>query len=179
MILFRRIENEADTLFEQTYSLYESAFPIIERRSAAALRQVLNSEKKFKISAILKDNQFVGLFSDWQFEDFVYAEHFAILPALRGKHIGSEVVTKYLENTGSPIVFEVEKPDNEMAKRRIEFYKRLGFRLLPFEYAQPYYDGSGRLFPMLLMTNDSDFAHQNIFRITDTIYKNVYHYGKE
>lgn len=177
MITFKRIENDSDPLFGKMYDLYESAFPAVERRDATALKNAMKSENKFQVSALLKEDGFVGFFNDWHFDDFVYVEHFAISPELRGKCIGTEVVNHYLQNTCLPIVFEVEKPDNEMAKRRIALYERLGCCLLPFDYAQPYYDGSGKLFPMLLMTNNDSFVSQNVHRIKSSIYEEVYHYN--
>ena len=177
MITFKRIENDSDPLWGKMYDLYESAFPAVERRDATALKNVMKSENKFQVSALLKENCFVGFFNDWHFEDFVYVEHFAVCPELRGKLIGTEVVSLYLKKKRLPIVFEVEKPDNEVAKRRIALYERLGCHLLPYDYAQPHYDGSGKLFPMLLMTNDSAFVSQNVRRIKSSIYEEVYHYN--
>ena len=87
------------------------------------------------------------------------------------------MVSLYLKKKRLPIVFEVEKPENEVAKRRIALYERLGCHLLPYDYAQPHYDGSGKLFPMLLMTNDSAFVSQNVRRIKSSIYEEVYHYN--
>ncbi len=179
MITFKRIENDSDPLWGKMYDLYESAFPAVERREATALKNVMKSENKFQVSALLKEDGFVGFFNDWHFEDFIYVEHFAVCPELRGKRIGTEVVGHYLKDTRLPIVFEVEKPENETAKRRIALYERLGCHLLHYDYVQPHYDGSGKLFPMLLMTNNKDFVDGHIQHIKAKIYEEVYHYSPQ
>jgi ribosomal protein S18 acetylase RimI-like enzyme len=179
MIEFRKIKNSADPLFGKMYELYLRAFPAVERRTLESLESVLNHDSKFVMTGLLKDGEFVGFFNHWQFERFVYAEHFAVSPKLRGQNIGSEVMKTFLSNINLPAVFEVEKPENEMAIRRIVFYERLDCKLLPHQYAQPHYDGSGKLLPMLLMTNNYDYVDIHFSQIKNTIYKEVYNYCEE
>jgi ribosomal protein S18 acetylase RimI-like enzyme len=168
MIEFRKIENSANPLFGKLYELYESAFPAVERRILTDLEGVLNHDKRFKMAVLMKDSEFVGFFNYWQFESFIYAEHFAVNPKLRGQNIGSEVVKTFFQNVNLPVVFEVEPPEEEMAIRRIAFYERLDCKLLPHKYAQPHYDGSGKLLPMLLMTNNYDYADKHFDQIIPT-----------
>ncbi len=54
------------------------------------------------------------------------------------------------------------------------FYERNGFKVVQHPYAQPYYDGSGRMLPMLIMTNDTHFANKNFPLIKKTLYEEVY-----
>ena len=50
-----------------------------------------------------------------------------------------------------PIVLEVERPVEEMAKRRICFYERQGFTLWKNDYYQPPYKPGDDFLPMYLM----------------------------
>jgi GNAT superfamily N-acetyltransferase len=179
MIDFRNIKNSSDPLFGKMYKLYQSAFPVVERRTLESLESVLNHDTRFVMTGLLKDGEFVGFFNHWQFERFVCIEHFAVNPKLRGQNIGSEVMKTFLSNINLPVVFEVEMLENEMAIRRIVFYERLGCKLLPHKYAQPHYDGSGKLLPMLLMTNNYDYVDKYFREIKSTMYKEVYNYCEE
>jgi GNAT superfamily N-acetyltransferase len=137
MIDFRKIKSSVDPLFGKMYELCQSAFPAVERRTLDSLESILNHDTRFVMTGLLKDGEFVGFINHWQFERFVYAEHFAVNPKLRGQNIGSEVMKTFLSNINLPVVFEVEMPENEMAIRRIVFYERLGCKLLLQKYAQP------------------------------------------
>ena len=87
MIEFRKIENSFDPLFPTIYKLYKSAFPAIERRNLGALEAILNYEKRFEMDVLIKGEKSVGFFAYWTFERFVYVEHFAIDPNMRGHNI--------------------------------------------------------------------------------------------
>jgi len=176
MIEFKKIENSSDPFFGKMYELYRSAFPAVERRSLGSLEQILNYDKNFEMDALLKDGDFVGFFNFWTFERFVFGEHFAIDPKMRGQNIGSEVVKTFVSKINLPVVLEVEMPTDAQSIRRIDFYERLNFKVLSHNYAQPYYDGSGKLLPMLLMSNNYHFADKHFSLIKNTVYKNVYQY---
>jgi ribosomal protein S18 acetylase RimI-like enzyme len=176
MIVFRKVENSHDPLFSKMYELYVNAFPAVERRTLSGLEGVLNHDKRFAITVLLNNSGFVGFLNYWLFEGFVFAEHFAVSPNLRGGNIGSEVMKTFFTNVNLPVVFEVEIPENELAIRRIAFYERLGCKLLSQKYAQPHYDGSGKLLPMLLMTNNYGYVDKHFNQIKTNIYTEVYKY---
>lgn len=166
-------------LFGKIYELYLSAFPAVERRSLGSLEHILGRDKNFEMDALMKDGDFVGFFDFWTFGRFVYVEHFAVDSKMRGQNIGSEVVKTFLSKINLPVVLEVEMPQDEQSIKRIGFYERLGFKVLSHDYAQPYYDGSGKLLPMLLMSNDHHFADEHFGLIKNTLYEDVYRYFPE
>ena len=176
MIEFRKVENSADLLFGKIYDLYESSFPAVERRSKESMKRLLNHNKAYEMNALMIDGDFVGFFAYWTFNNFVFGEHFAVDPKMRGKNIGSEVIKCLCAKVNLPVVLEVEHPEDEISIRRITFYERLGFRVLPQTYEQPYYDGSRRMLPLLLMSSDYDFACTNFDKIVKVVHKEVYDY---
>jgi GNAT superfamily N-acetyltransferase len=178
-IEFRKVENSADPLFVKMFELYQRAFPAVERRTLSSLEGVLEHDKRFVMAVLLKDGEFVGFFNYWLFESFIYTEHFAVNQKLRGQNIGSEVIKTFFINTNLPVIFEVETPENELAIRRIAFYERLDCKLLPHKYAQPHYDGSGNLLPMLLMTNNYSYVDKHFNLIKNIVYRVVYNYCEE
>ena len=179
MINFERINNSSEKNFSKMYELYRTAFPPSERRSMGGLEHILNYEKRFEAYALMKEGEFVGFFTFWTFDRFVYAEHFAVDDNLRGQNIGSEVMREFLAMLKLPLIFEVEMPNDPNAIRRIKFYERFGLKTVSYPYAQPYYDGSGKLLPMIIMTNDSHFADKHYKMIKNTLYSEVYNYHPE
>jgi ribosomal protein S18 acetylase RimI-like enzyme len=157
--------------------LYILTFPLAERRSWAGLEYELDYEKRFCAHALVQNDKFVGLFNYWTFENFYYIEHVAVVPAMRGKQIGTEAMEIFMSQTKLPIILEVELPDNPVAIRRIHFYEKLGFSLVPHTYAQPPYDEEDEeLIPMQLMCNDAAFAGDKFEVVKDTLYSEVYHF---
>ena len=174
MIEFKKIEGSSDPLFARLYDLYREAFPPSERRTLDELKRILDTEPRFTASALMREGQFTGFFTYWTFDRFVYGEHFAVDPTLRGQNLGTETIRSFLALHTLPVVLEVEMPDEPDAIRRIHFYERNGFKVVQHPYAQPYYDGSGRMLPMLIMTNDTHFANKHFPLIKKTLYEEVY-----
>ena len=179
MLNFHRINSVSDPYFTNLFNLYIQAFPSSERRSWGGIELELNTENHFNAHALLQNNQFVGFLNYWTFDRFLYIEHFAIKSDLRGKHIGQEAMKILMEQTKTPILFEVEMPNSPMSVRRIRFYERLGFSVLSHYYAQPPYEGNGFVLPMLIMCNNIHFANTHFELIKDTLYEHVYHYVQQ
>ena len=180
MLNFHRIKYVTCPFFPSLYNLYILTFPAAERRSWAGLEFELDYEKRFCAHALVQNDKFVGLFNYWTFERFYYIEHVAIVPAMRGQHIGTEAMKIFMSQTKLPIILEVELPNNPAAIRRIHFYEKLGFSLISHNYAQPPYDEEDeQLIPMQLMCNDSTFAETQFETIKDILYDKVYHYEEE
>ena len=175
MITFHRISSIADNYFLTMAMLYKSAFPSEQRRSMGELEHEIMTSKRFHSCALLAKNEFVGFFNYWQFDTFYFVEHFAIKPELRGKKIGSKALHTFKESIALPVVIEVDMPTSAAAARRIGFYEKAGFHVIPNDYAQPPYRPSDFMLPMLLMTNDRLFAGKHFDRIKKTVYKEVYH----
>jgi ribosomal protein S18 acetylase RimI-like enzyme len=159
--------------------LYIRAFPVSERRSWEGLEHELLYEKKFHPQVLLQDNQFVGFLNYWKFDEFDYIEHFAVTDQMRNKQIGTEAMEIFMKKSNLPIILEVEMPKNSLAERRIKFYERLGFLVLTNEYSQPPYNSEvGDFIPILIMSNDIQFANSHFDLIKETLYDKVYHWEK-
>jgi ribosomal protein S18 acetylase RimI-like enzyme len=176
MLNLYRIIDVRDPLFVNLYNLYSLAFPASERRTWADLEYELTYQKNFFANVIIKDETFVGFLNFWKFDRFCYIEHLAVLPASRGKNIGTIAVELLTKSIKLPFVLEVEMPSTPDAIRRINFYERLGFSVVNHPYAQPPYDRDGFLLPMMLMCNDKHFAENHFETIKAIIYTQVYHY---
>ena len=116
----------------------------------------------------------MGLISYWKFNNFIFVEHLAILKNLRNKAIGTKAFKQFLSEIELPIVFEVEKPYDEISKRRINFYKRLGIVFNDFDYFQPSYHGGDDKVPMFFVSYPNPISKVQYLRYIDIIKKAVY-----
>ncbi len=108
------------------------------------------------------------------FDGYTYVEHFAIDPAARNGGIGAEAMKQFLVFCGTPVVLEVEMPTDEMSKRRIGFYERLGFKLDNQVYHQPPYREGGEWLEMRLMTYGDVDLEYSFEQVKNCLHKNVY-----
>jgi ribosomal protein S18 acetylase RimI-like enzyme len=174
MISIQRIQTTDKNSYCFAEKLLITAFPKEERRELSLQREYTDHNKHFHNNILLADNEPVGFISYWDFDEFLYVEHFAIDETKRSGGYGQQVLSALKEKVQRPIVLEVEMPENEISKRRIGFYQRQGFRLWENEYQQPpYREGDGYL-PMLLMVQGELNSQAAFHQVKETLYKKVY-----
>lgn len=146
---------ESGHLESDVEKLYYDSFPAEERRPWKNVLGLLSQEDSpYSVYVILRDNEFAGFISWWNFGNFVYVEHFAVEMEMRGNGVGSKSLRQFVDAVQMPVVLEVELPQRgEMARRRIAFYTRNGFTAHPhFDYIQPPYGADFPPVPLMLMT---------------------------
>lgn len=161
--------------WQEIEEIYLMSFPDEERRPLEDLRALSeNDESPFAMLKIMDDGNVAGLLSYWDFGEFRYVEHFAIKSAIRSKGTGSAALNEFIAMSATPVVLEVERPgSNDMADRRIGFYRRHGFETLDeYDYVQPPYSPGLPAVPLLLMTTDA--AATDPDKTGTTLHKMVY-----
>ena len=164
MIKRIRITSESSPLFLTTWQLYCNAFPKEEVRPMSYHAAALSKEA-FHADALLdaETDQFIGLLFWWDLHRVRYIEHLATAPTLRGKGSGKEALEQFINENDKPILLEVEHPDCEIATRRINFYKRLGFALSPLAYKHPPYWAESKDFVSLaIMTTQGAITAEEL-----------------
>lgn len=118
---------------DKIWPLMEEAFPPIERRSRQAQAELFQN-KKVTLRTIEQNGALQGFITWWDLPHCRFVEHLAVDPTLRGGGLGPKLLALACEGEKT-VVLEAEKPDaNEMAPRRLGFYRRNGF----FENFYPY-----------------------------------------
>ena len=139
------------------------------------IRQAYREKPEFKMIAIYAGKSPVGFLSFWEWDSFIYAEHFAIDSKTRGAGYGAEVLRNFLGQTSKPVVLEVEKPEDDFSRRRIGFYERLGLRLWSdFHYIQPPYDDKKKPMELLLMSYGPLDMNKLFGEVRDILHTQVY-----
>ena len=168
---FRRIK---DVEFDEFYGVLEEAFPFLERKTKSELYNDFLVIKNFFPCFILRDGEKVGIISYWEFDDFIFVEHLAIKKNLRNKALGTQFFNIFLNSITKTIVFEVEKLNNIMAKKRIHFYKRLGVVFNEYSYFQPSYHNGDDKVPMYFVSFPNNISLSQFENYTSLIKKYVY-----
>lgn len=160
---------------DQARKLYLSAFPQEERRPVEQWLHLHQANASFHILVIKSEDAFAGILTYWDFDKFVYIEHFATDVALRGRGLGQGALHSFIKGTKyRPIVLEVELPQTSLAKRRIGFYERVGFSVIEKLYRQPPYPGQTDSLPLLIMSTDASYVNEHYDQIVSIIHREVY-----
>jgi len=172
-ILCKPVKDVNDLLLEQVEKTYINSFPVMERREFADLCKLINSDI-FTIYTLCSGEQYIGFITSWQWNDFIYIEHFAIEESARNGGMGGKAMTEFLISWDKPVVLEVEAPVDEMSKRRIGFYERLGFKLDDHSYQQPPYRQGESWLDMCLMSYGDINLMEQFETVKQYLYKYVY-----
>ncbi|MBR1626038.1 MAG: GNAT family N-acetyltransferase [Bacteroidales bacterium] len=154
----------------ESRQLYERAFVEDERRYWQQIKANIKKEK-FNFFTIKDKESFIGIISLWNFDCFMYIEHFAILESLRSKGFGSKVLEMVSKEYSLPLVLEVDVPDDETSIKRVKFYEKNGFTMFSNKYVQPPYDKGKASVEMRIMSSDKSLEFS---LIKDTLYEKVY-----
>lgn len=163
--------------FENVYALMDESFPPDEHRPCGEQKALLDDEAYRILVLPAPGGEVQGFFSLWEFDAFLYVEHFAVNPAFRNGGVGSKMLAELLETAGKPVCLEVELPETEMARRRIGFYQRNGFVLNPYPYIQPPISAGRNPLPLSIMSAPRAISQQEFEEFRRLVYTRVYKQG--
>ena len=100
---------------------------------------------------IYDEKVFVGLILYWETEDYIYVEHFCILPEARNRRYGARALD-LLKEKGKAVILEIDPPIDEQSIRRKGFYERCEFVENPYVHIHPPYHRGNQVHELILMT---------------------------
>lgn len=145
-------------LFDASFALYEASFPPNERRLRADHLRALQDADFFPLAAVENGMLLADVFL-WETDEFVYLEHFAVQPELRGHGCGSGLLRQLLR-ADKPLILEIEPPVDTITCRRRQFYERSGLQTQPFDHVQLPFQGGGPIVPLVIMADRALTAPQ-------------------
>lgn len=123
--------------FDHVFEIMKQSFPEAEYREYSEQKKLLTNSCYRLLTEENEQNEVIGFLAGWEFKSFRYVEHLAVSPNIRGGGIGRRLMERFMNQSDKPVILEVELPDDELKRRRIGFYKRLGFCLGDLSYIQP------------------------------------------
>lgn len=160
-----------ETNFPEIYRIMQASFSDDEYRPYDE-QLALFEEPEYRIYYMP-----AGFLAVWEFESFIYIEHFAVDPALRNSGTGSAMLQELVKQYQKPICLEVELPEDELTRRRIGFYKRNGFVFNEYPYIQPPISKGKSPVPLRIMTYGEAITRETFEAIKNVLYRSVYKYG--
>lgn len=174
MIEIKEISTSDKKYYDYMEKLLIASFPPEEYRDLAELRNFTDNRSNFHNNVVFYDDVPVGLVTYWNFGYFFYIEHLAIDPEQRNGGYGYKLLAYLTDKFQMPIVLEVERPVEEMAVRRINFYKRQGYVLWERDYVQPPYRAGCERLPMYLMVHGNLDVNKDYETVKSRLYREVY-----
>lgn len=160
--------------FDKMYSIMESSFPDDEYRPKEEQIKLLENENYNVLVVKGTTGNIVGFIAVWNFEEFLFIEHFAVDKNSRNQGLGGVILKALNDMTNKMMCLEVEPPQSAITKRRVEFYKRNGFYLNEYPYIQPPISKGKNPVPLMIMTSGDKVDDKKFKIIKECIYKNVY-----
>lgn len=157
-----------ETNFPEIYRIMQASFSGDEYRPYDE-QLALFEEPEYRIYYMP-----AGFLAVWEFESFIYIEHFAVDPALRNSGTGSAMLQELVKQYQKPICLEVELPEDELTRRRIGFYERNGFVFNEYPYIQPPISKGKSPVPLRIMTYKSEITREEFQKMKEILYRRVY-----
>lgn len=131
------ITDENNLMYKVGLNLYESAFPLYERRLESDIQKAMYHPDFYYVCAYSDSGDFAGMIMYWKTPNFVYIEHFAVNDEFRGRGFGTKILADFTANFGAvPIILEIEPPIDEPTNARKRFYENLGFSQIDVTHMQ-------------------------------------------
>lgn len=160
--------------FDQIYRIMEDSFPVIEFRSYEGQKKLLSNPYYRLLTQADEQGKVVAFLAGWEFESFRFVEHIAVSPVIRGGGRGKHLMEQFMKESSLPVILEVEPPEDELKRRRIGFYERLGFQLGDQGYVQPPLREGQPDLPLCIMSYPQRLTETEFHSYKEQLYKEVY-----
>ena len=115
--------------FDRVYEIMDQSFPRDEIRPHEGQKKLLDIPE-YQLFVAEDEGEVIAFLATWDFDEFVFLEHFAVDTSKRNAGVGSQLLQEVIQHFGKMACLEVELPDCEISVRRIHFYERNGFKYL-------------------------------------------------
>lgn len=134
---FRSLTEDRGDLYKKAMELYKTSFPYHEQREPDSQIRIMKHEE-YRFHFIYDENIWVGIMLCWETKQFIYVEHFCILPSMRNKKYGQKAL-ELLNESGKTVILEIDPPSDEISIHRKAFYERSGYQANDFTHIHPPY----------------------------------------
>jgi ribosomal protein S18 acetylase RimI-like enzyme len=160
--------------FDSFYKLLDLSFPTDEHKPYNEQKQLLDDPLYTVYVQYAHDGSLSACLAVWELDAMTFIEHFAVAPQLRNGGLGSSLLQELQERSGKMLCLEVELPENELAERRIGFYKRNGLFLNDYPYIMPPLSAEQNPLPLEIMTSGRPVNEEEFRQIKTALYNQVY-----
>ncbi|WP_320957607.1 GNAT family N-acetyltransferase [Enterocloster asparagiformis] len=153
---FIRLTDSNHAMYHQAMDLYKASFPIHEQRESHVQTCIMGNEA-YHFNLIYENNRWVGMILCWETEEFIYIEHFCILPEMRGKKYGQKAL-ELLGGERKTVILEIDPPIDDVSVRRKRFYERSGYQANRFAHVHPPYKKGFKGHDLVVMSSPDQLS---------------------
>lgn len=169
----KKINNPNSKDFRDFWKIYVESFPEHERTTKKERKKKLKKQV-YTLYGAFKNKNLVGFIDKWDLGGFIFIGYFAVKKEKRGKGFGTKLFQNFLKKTNKKIILEVEKPKNKTNKKRIKFYKNLGFKTNEYNYKMPPLKKGERPLPLCLMSYPEKLSKKEFEKVRNKIHTIAY-----
>lgn len=163
---FKRLSSAADAAFGPAFDLYGVSFPIHEQRLIESQCRII-THPEYHFDLIYDDGgDWCGSILYWETAEFIYVEHFCILPERRGHGCGQRAL-ELLGSKNKTVILEIDPPVDETSVRRKGFYERCGYRANSFAHIHPPYRMGFKGHELVIMSYPRALSQDEYDRFND------------
>ncbi len=122
-----RLTSSQSPVYNNFTESYRSSFPMYEQRTSEQQHYAFSRDEYHLDIYTTEKEEYIGFLSYWDFDAYIYIEHFAIDAGKRGTGYGKELLADFLHSCGKTVVLEIDPVVDEISARRLRFYQSLGF----------------------------------------------------
>lgn len=160
-----KIDSARHASYRSFEKLYASSFPIFEQRTQTQQDAAFGCER-YNLTGYEDNGVFIGFISYWEFDDYIYIEHFAVDTDSRGKGYGSKILQSFVEATDKIVLLEIDPVTDEISEARLRFYLKCGFKENPYRHLHPAYRNEYRAHRLTVLTTPRQITERE-YRIFD------------
>ena len=120
--------------------------------------------------------EFAGLFSPGPPGPCRYIEPLAVAPALRGRRMGSHILSAFCAKARR-VVLEIDPPVDDISIRRQHFYERIGFVTNAYDYIHPSFTRPFHAHQLVLMSRPDPLTKEEARLFADFVREHVLRYS--
>lgn len=148
----KRICNLLQDDFPDFWNLYNKSFPFIERRDLKQQARALENSA-FNLVSFYEEDKYLGFLAFWDFPSYIYLEHFAINENLRGGGYGTKILSELIEEKDKVIILEIDPIEDAQSRKRLSFYKKMGFVQNDFDYKVQSYQNKEEFYELIIISS--------------------------
>jgi GNAT superfamily N-acetyltransferase len=200
-MIIKEIKNLTYKKFEELRNIYLSTFPLENAKHLDIylnhIYDMLKNDSRYHLYVAIEDSSMIGISLLYIFEDLKMAllDYMAVIPNYQRRGVGGKLFEftnnelNHLLPNSIGMLLEVPKEnvsdldERLRRKRRIQFYSRLGVKVLKSVHYLLPIQVNGHVEEMYLMIklskNITRISKKSIIDFIDSVYTDVYDYRKE
>lgn len=152
-----KISSSTAELFATFKSLYSISFPEFEQRTEVQQESAL-LQKNYHLIAYREETNFIGFIAYWEFDSYIYIEHFAITHTIRGKGYGFKILNDFIHSNAKIVLLEIDPIVDDISDARLRFYEKCGFLINSHKHIHPPYREGYQGHQLLILTTQREIT---------------------